>query len=100
MAAGPPMTASPSLPDAPAAPPVAGENRPTAEEVYRERCARFGGLRDFYTARWNLTANVRLVTFVVAAICLGWGVWQDIPPLTWLGVGFLIGFAVLVNYHN
>ncbi len=100
MAAALSMTASPSLPAAPPAPPAVGENPPTAAEVYRERCARFGGLRDFYTDRWNLIANVRLGTFVLAAIGLGWGIWQDIPPLTWLGGLLLVAFAVLVNYHN
>jgi hypothetical protein len=94
------MTTSASLPAAPAVPAPAWENPPSAEEVYRERCARFGGQRDFYTARWNLIANVRLGTFVLAAICLGWGIWQDISPLTWLGAVLLIVFALLVNYHN
>jgi len=57
--------------------PLALATPPSAEAIYRDRCDRFGAARDFYTARWNRVANARLAVFVLAAGCLGWGVWQD-----------------------
>jgi ABC-type cobalamin/Fe3+-siderophores transport system ATPase subunit len=69
-------------------------------EVYRERAARFR--RDFerQTERWNRIGNVRLFTFLGAAVAVVWGVWGGITPLWLVGIGLLVGFFVLVWYHN
>lgn len=73
---------------------------PEPAAIYRERRERFGRERDRLTARWNLVANLRLLAFVAAAACLGWGVWRRAP---WLGppAALLCGaFVALVVHHG
>ena len=67
---------------------------------HRARVAEFARLRDSYAAQWNRVANVRLGAFVLAAVALGWGVWQGILPLTAAGLVLLAAFFVLVYRHN
>ena len=43
---------------------------------------------------------MRLGAFVLAAVALGWGVWQGILPLTVAGLVLLTTFFVLVYRHN
>jgi hypothetical protein len=69
-------------------------------EIYRERAARFRADFERQTERWNRIGNVRLFTFLAAAVAVGWGV---IGGMTWLwvlGIVLLVAFAALVWYHN
>ena len=45
-------------------------------------------------------ANLRLAAFVLAAVALGWGIWQGITPLIAAGLVLLTAFFVLVYRHN
>lgn len=60
----------------------------------------FAGRRDEISRRWNAVANVRLVAFVLAVACLGWGFWQDNGLVKIAGLLLLADFFVLVRYHN
>jgi hypothetical protein len=89
------------MPPSPAvapAPTIAPPADPAA--VYRTRVADFARLRDSYAAQWNRMANLRLAAFVLAAVALGWGVWQGIAPLIAAGLVLLAAFFVLVYRHN
>jgi hypothetical protein len=80
---------------------VTGKEQATApEEVYRERRERFRLLCDVETQRWNLIGNVRLFTFLLAAVGLIWGIWQDITAIWVVGILLLVAFFGLVRYHN
>ncbi len=69
-------------------------------EIYRERRERFHQLCDAETQRWNVIGNVRLFTFLLAAVGLIWGFWQDIVALWLAGIVLLVVFFGLVRYHN
>lgn len=69
---------------------------PSAEEVYRARCERFAGERDAQTRAMNRVANLRLLAFLAATLCLGWGLWRRVPPLWIAGCGLLLVFVALV----
>src|SRR4051812_2694203 len=76
---------------------AAGPSAP--ELVYDARQERFTRERDALAARWNRVANLRLLAFVVAAICAGWAVRARSLPLAGLALVAFIAFLVLVRHH-
>ncbi len=71
----------------------------TPEEVYDRRCERFTHERGALSRRMDRVANLRLVVFLGAAICVGLaGWWRDVLFAV-LGVGLLGGFVALVIHH-
>lgn len=79
---------------------TAQEGAASPEEVYRERSARFARERDAYAAGWNAIANRRLLLFLAAVACVGWGIWQTVPPVAWLGGALFVAYLVLARYHG
>ena len=56
-------------------------------EIYRERAARFKGDFERQTERWNRIGNLRLLTFLGAAVATVWGVWVGLRHYGWWGLG-------------
>ncbi len=73
---------------------------PAPKQTYTQRAQRFQSERDTLDARWNLIGNIRLFTFLLAAVALIWGFWANIPPMWILGLVLLAAFFALVWYHN
>jgi len=75
--------------------------RPT-EATYRDRRDRFAAERDALTRRWNLLANLRLLAFGGAAVCVAGGLWRRsaLLPLAVAGGVLLAGFVVLAVQHG
>ncbi|MGI8588950.1 MAG: MutS-related protein [Chloroflexia bacterium] len=84
---------SPVLPSRDTAPPL------SAEETYRERSTGFAAQYAAYDRRWNLVANIRLAVFIVAAACLGWGLFNGPLALTLAGLALFVVFVALVAHH-
>jgi hypothetical protein len=70
------------------------------EAVYRERTARFAAERDRYTQQWNRVANIRLLAFLAAVVCLGVAAGQGWPLLAGVGGVLLVAFLGLVQHHR
>ena len=70
------------------------------EEVYRARCAAFAHERDRLTRRWNSLANLRLLAFLLATLCLALGWWRRSPVLAIVGLVTLGCFVALVHHQR
>jgi hypothetical protein len=82
---------------------VRGENKDAMTspiDIYRERAGRFKRDFDAQTERWNRIGNFRLVTFLAAAVAIIWGFLGEMQLLWVAGIVLLLGFFVLVWYHN
>ncbi len=75
----------------------AGAGGPGAS--YAARQARFAAERDALHGRWNRVANLRLLAFVLAAICAVGAVRAGSLPLGVLASVLFIAFLVLVRHH-
>jgi DNA-binding CsgD family transcriptional regulator len=68
--------------------------------VYLARADAFSTEATTLNRRFNRIANVRLITFLVTATCLLWGVAQDLPAAVGLGLALGAAFVGLVRYHQ
>jgi hypothetical protein len=78
-----------------------GSERPDSPEaVYAARAEAFRTEAIGLTVRFNRLANLRLVAFLAAAVCLIWGLSQAAPAA--IGGGLVLGaaFVALVRYHR
>lgn len=73
---------------------------PAIAAIYRDRGGRFARERDRLTARWNQVANLRLLSFAAAVVCLGWALWSGVLFLVFPGGFLLVCFVLLVIYHR
>ncbi|MDP9373125.1 MAG: DNA mismatch repair protein MutS, partial [Chloroflexota bacterium] len=94
------MTLSASLPPLAGPQPDGAAPASAPEEVYRARCARFARERDALARRWNRVANWRLLAFLAAVVCLGWGIWRRAPVPVGAAIPLFALFGVLVAYHR
>lgn len=77
---------------------MAGD-RQTPDAIYAARRARFGREGSDLEARWNRVANLRLLAFLAAAVCVGWGIRTRSPWLFVAGAPMLVAFLALVRHH-
>jgi hypothetical protein len=79
---------------------VVREQDDSPDAVYRARVAAFDLEATRLSRRFNRIANVRLATFLAAAACLIWGVFQDAGAIVVLGLALGVVFVMLVRYHR
>ena len=69
------------------------------DKVYTARATHFARERDTRARHMDLVANLRLLLFLLAAVTLGWGLWQRETLLLLAGLALLAGFVGLVAVH-
>lgn len=84
----------------PQQPYIAAGSTVAPDDIYRERSQRFKAEFDTQTQLWNRLANLRLLTFIMAVVALGWGFWQSAFPIQLAGYLLTLAFIALVIYHR
>jgi MutS domain V len=77
-----------------------GEHVDSPQTIYRARADAFNAEWLALSRRFNLVANLRLATFVLAAACLIWGIAGNKLVGSMLGVTLGVAFVGLVHYHS
>ncbi len=88
-----------SIVESTSAPPAQSAHHRDPAQIYAARQEQFANDRDRLTKRWNRIANLRLLAFVAAVVCIIFAMRLGSWPLAIVGGLLLIAFLILVQYH-